>query len=94
MLLTIKLEAKHDFDLGECYYNGERVAQDYKKAVNCFRKAAQKGNANAQNYLGICYYNGHGVAKDLKEALKWWTAAAEQGNAEAQDNLNIIKNID
>lgn len=53
------------------------------------RKAAERGEVNAQCNLGLAYYLGSGVTKDLVEAVKWFRKAAEQGNAEAQFNLGI-----
>ena len=60
---------------------------DFSLAVEYYRKAAEQGNAAAQNKLGICYNIGLGVAKDSNEALKWYRKAAEQGNAVAQNNM-------
>jgi TPR repeat protein len=45
-------------NLGNCYYRGNGVAEDYSKAVEWYRKAADQGYAAAQNNLGNCYYNG------------------------------------
>ena len=52
-----------------------------------FRKAAEKGDAEAQNNLGKCYAVGEGVPQDFVQALKWYRKAAEQGHAEALFNL-------
>ena len=52
-----------------------------------FRKAAEQGDASAQNQLAICYAEGKGVPKDDVEAVTWFRKAAEQGAAEAQYNL-------
>jgi uncharacterized protein len=48
------------------------------------RKAAERGDAQAQYYLGEAYYIGSGVPKNLAEAIKWYRKAAEQGHAQAQ----------
>ena len=37
-----------------------------------FRKAADKGFADAQYNLGVCYYHGYAVAKSEHEAAKWF----------------------
>jgi TPR repeat protein len=63
---------------------------DYAEAVKWFRKAAEQGNAGAQNNLGSCYQNGHGVTNDYVEALKWYRKAAEQGLGTAQVNLGSM----
>lgn len=72
-----------DYDEGlEAYSKGE-----YENAVRLFRKAAEQGNANAQNYLGICYEKGSGVSKSETAAVKWYQKSAEQGNLYGQHNL-------
>jgi hypothetical protein len=75
------------YNLGNCYYVGQGVAQDQAEAVNWFRKAADQGIALAQNNLANCYSEGIGIAKNTVEAVKWFRKAAKQGNALAQANL-------
>ena len=55
-----------------------------------YRKAAEQGDAGAQNNLGKCYHNGQGVAQDYAQAVAWYRKAAEQGHAGAQEALNVI----
>ncbi|MBQ3535764.1 MAG: sel1 repeat family protein [Alistipes sp.] len=62
-------------------------AGDYKEAVKWYRKAADQGDAEAQNRLGFCYRRGLGVKQNNTEAVKWYRKAAEQGHAQAQSNL-------
>jgi TPR repeat protein len=52
-----------------------------------YRKAADQGNADAQNNLGVAYYNGKGVAQDYALAARWYRKAADQGLGHAQRNL-------
>jgi TPR repeat protein len=68
------------------------VTKDAVEAVKWFRKAAEQGDAEAQNKLGCCYEDGRGVTKDLTEAVKWYRKAAEQGNAFGQNNLGFCYN--
>ncbi len=56
------------------------------------KRAAERGNAAAQNDLGNKYYNGEGVERDYKEAVKWYRRSAEQGDAIAQYNLGNMYN--
>jgi serine/threonine protein kinase len=65
----------------------------YKKAIKWYRKAAEQGNASAQNNLGFCYEYGEGVEQDYEEAIKWYRKAAEQGNASAQYSLDELYKI-
>jgi TPR repeat protein len=71
-------------NLGNAYYNGRGVPQDYVEAVSWYRTAADQGVAGAQFYLGNAYYNGRGVPQDYVEAVSWYRAAADQGVAGAQ----------
>jgi hypothetical protein len=58
------------------------------EAVPWYRKAANQGDAAAQNNLGVMYENGRGgLAKDEVEAVRWYRKAADQGYSEAQVNL-------
>ena len=43
---------------------------NYSEAVKWYRKAAEQGDANAQNRFGYCYEYGEGVAKDLAKAVE------------------------
>ena len=52
-----------------------------------FRRAADQGDAHAQNNLGIMYLNGLGVTQDYRQALELFRRVADQGLAGAQFNL-------
>jgi len=67
-----------------------KESKDYKKAMECFRGAAEQGHVNAQYNVGVMYERGKGITQDYKEALKWYHKAAEQGNVNAQYNTGII----
>lgn len=64
-------------------------ASQMKYVVKC-KKAAEQGNAMAQNTLGFLFLNGQGVTRDYNEAVKWFRLAAEQCYSEAQYNLAIM----
>ena len=66
------------------------MPQNDAEAVTWFRKAADQGNADAQNVLGLMYDNGQGVPQDYVEAVTWFRKAADQGVADAQFNLGIV----
>lgn len=75
-------QAQHS--IGVCYYDGNGVPKDQRKAAGWFKKAAEQGLSKAQYNLGVCYYKGEGVPKDKSEAVTWFRKTAEQGLAEAQ----------
>ena len=58
-------------------------------AALALRKAAEQGDAVAQNNLGLAYVNGQNVPQNYAEAVKWFRKAAEQGNTEAEINLGL-----
>ncbi len=59
------------YRLGIRYYNGQDVTQNYAKALNWLRKAADQGHTKAQSHLGDMYEKGEGVPQDNAEATKW-----------------------
>ena len=68
------------------YDNGEGIPQDYAQALTWYRKAADQGNADAQNNLGVMYEDGHGVSQDYVQAHMWYNLAASHYNADEKDN--------
>ena len=78
------------FWLGTCYDIGLGANCDAGKAVGYFRRAAEKGQLDAQCELGRRYELGQGVAKDLAQAKRWYQAAASQGSKTAETSLNRV----
>ena len=73
------------FNLGLMYYKGRGTAQDYTKAVNWWRRAAEQDFAEALNNLGMMYGNGDGVAQDYVQAHMWTNLAASRSTGEVRD---------
>ena len=67
-----------------------RVERDYLQARAWYQKAADQGDAAAQNSLGVVYVRGQGVAKDYAQARAWLQKAADQGDADAISNLKEL----
>jgi TPR repeat protein len=76
-------DVKAQYDLGESYYTGAGVPQDYSEAARWFRVAAERGNGQAQTTLGMMYAAGRGVPLDLVEALRWFESAGAKKNQTA-----------
>ena len=70
--------------LGDSYYHGEDLPQNYNEAFKWYKKSAEQGYDESQYNLGGMYYKGKGVAQNYTEAIKWFKKAAEQGDVEAQ----------
>jgi TPR repeat protein len=62
------------------------VPHDYAEAVRWYRKAAEQGDAAAQDALGFMSGKGQGVSQDYAEAALWYRKAAEQGDVKAQSS--------
>jgi TPR repeat protein len=71
------------------YEHGIGVPLDYLQAAGWYRKAAEKGLAEAQYGLGFLYLYGKGVPMDYAQATAWMLKAAEQGETKAQFNLGV-----
>ena len=67
--------------------NGFRNSRQYPEAAKWYGKAAERGNADAENELGHLYQFGLGVEKDNAQALQWFRKSADQGNPGGQANL-------
>ncbi|MBO4807357.1 MAG: sel1 repeat family protein [Paludibacteraceae bacterium] len=73
------------YNLGRCYFEGQGVKEDKKKAVEWYKKAAESGHAKARVALGICYCNNIGVDSiwhkdNCAAGLKWFLRAAEEND--------------
>ena len=78
------------FYVGESYYEGRIIEQDYVQACKWFTLSAEKGYAIAQYYLGHMYYRGNGVPIDEKEAMRWFILSVDRECNEARVTLGDI----
>jgi len=78
-------EAQHE--LGNWYWWGHGVEQDFTQATHWIKKAANQGHAEAQYELGRQYEKGVGVTLNNKQSANWYRKAAMQGHAGAQHEL-------
>ena len=71
------------------YYYGRDKPLDYAKALELYRQAAERGDAEAQFIVGGMFYLGKGTDPDKKNGFKWLLSAAEQGKV-SSESLAII----
>ena len=81
--------APSQLELGNLYYRGDGVDQDFTEAKRWYSKAAKQKYPLAQMNLGTCYFEGNGVEEDPKEGVRWFKEAAEQGHAGGQFKLAL-----
>ena len=76
--------------LGYKYDVGEDVPQDHAMAASWYRRAAERGYANAQFNLAEMLLDGVGVEQSSEQAFAWYSKAAIQGHSTAQYNLAVM----
>ena len=65
--------------LGDLFFNGQGMPQDFKQALFWFKLAAGKGNVAAQYNLGLAVELGKGEPRSPTQALSWYKKAAGAG---------------
>ncbi|MBC8412816.1 MAG: sel1 repeat family protein [Nitrospira sp.] len=81
--------------LAELYLMGNYVAQDFEKARNLYRLAAQQDHPHAQFMMYQIYSLGLGTDINEQEALSWLKVAAENGSEHAEKELGLrIRDMD
>lgn len=80
----IDLDEENDYDflfvLGEMYYAGNLVKQDYSKAVKCFEKAKDSYEYHMYYHLAECYFYGLGTERNLSKAFEYYQEASYNPN--------------
>ena len=62
-------------------------ANQFNKAMQLLRPAANAGNADAEELIGILYAMGLGVDRDDRRAFEWYLRSAMKGHAGAQSGI-------
>lgn len=70
--------------LGMMYYNGDGVPLDYDKALELFKKAAEKGLPVAYSNAGTSYLWGVGTDINAEKARQWFEAGSKLGDSSSQ----------
>ena len=76
--------------LGYAYYKGFIVEQDFHKAVELIKEAAQANFDEAHYVLANIYANGQGIAKNYGNAVKHYRMAVSQGHIQSMTELARI----
>ncbi|MEH6388195.1 MAG: tetratricopeptide repeat protein [Pseudomonas profundi] len=78
------------FEMGDLYYQGERIERDLDTALEWFEEASVQGHPAAQYRLGLMHYQGEGVERNLPQAYIILKMAAINGQDEAMDASDKI----
>ena len=79
-------EVKAQLDLAHRFRDGKGVAKDEAEAMQWAHRAADKGNAEAMDFVGFAYLCGAVVKRNPEVAFGYFKAAAEK-SAQAAFNL-------
>jgi TPR repeat protein len=60
-------------------YHYDGVFQDYKKALQWYKKVEGVDKGAAQNNIGLLYLNEHGIKQDRQKYLYYFSKSAELG---------------
>lgn len=72
------------------YYEIFEVEQDIDKAVECFKKSAELGDAVAIYWLGYSYIHGQHMEKDLQKGIKLVEQSCELGHPQAYYYMYLL----
>lgn len=78
--------------LGDLYFKGLGVDQNYRSAVSYYLQAANAGNSVAQFNMGRMYEYGYGVKPNVETALGWYHQSSLQGYKPASDSWMRLYN--
>lgn len=84
-------DARSCLNLGNLYYDGDGVKQDYKKASELFGKSCEMGYANGCVLLGFLYQYGEGVRQNDNKAMEFFGKACDLGYQKGCDKYKEIK---
>ena len=77
-------DAESQNAVGEMYYYGDEIEQDFDQAVYWFKEAAKQKHAEAMYNLGVCFVNGEGVEKNKTTGMGFIRQAAKLGSKAAK----------
>jgi uncharacterized protein len=74
---------------------GINIEKNPQKAIDMFKKAADKGNPTANRSLAILHENGSEsvVTRDLEKAAEYYTKAANAGDPQSQFRLAVAHEL-
>jgi len=86
--------AKAQFNLACCYYNGLGCEKNVNEAIKYFQLSSNNGNIHAHFTISQMYYNGIHFEKNLNEAFKYCKLAADNHLVnDGEYHINAIFNL-
>lgn len=84
--------AESEVHIAMLFKRGQRVRQDFEKAIKYLRKAIEDdyGYDVAPFEMGMMYYQGRGVPLDFPKAEELFVKAGNLGNVDAKRSLGVM----
>lgn len=84
--------AEAQYRIGDIYFSGMSVAQDYNEAAKWYMNAARQGNSPAISALNLMYSEGVSAQNNGEHhsAYRLWRPLADLGYARAQCSLGLL----
>lgn len=76
--------------LGDKYYRGYKIKQDYDLAMFYFRMAAKYNYGRAEFNIGKMYELGLGIIKSYEKAIEWYKLASTHGEVKALESMGDV----
>lgn len=76
--------------MGEVYYKGYGVVQNFQAAHAWLKLSAEKEDAESLYLMGTLYQFGMGVKQDNVQAKQFFERAAKQGYTKAAESLKML----
>jgi TPR repeat protein len=77
-------------EIGLAYETGDHVQQDFDKAIEWHKLAADQGNLDSAFRIGRIYHFGLGDDQNFYEAAKWYEIASAGNHDLARVNLGLL----
>lgn len=75
--------------VGDCYYFGLGLRENYKMAFRWYDRAAENGSGHGYLSLGFCYEYGRGTSMCMNKAIECFKTSARMGNVLG---MNVMAN--
>lgn len=80
--------------LGDLYYYGRLLPQDYEKAVLYYKIAAERLEFESMGALAALYFLGRGTEVDLEQSYFWFSAASQLLSEHGQTAKVVATKLD
>ena len=91
-LISKEANAEELLARGLARLTAAKQSVDFRIAYNYFRRAAKKGNAEAQFQLAIMQLDNEYVRQDEETAIRWLEKASARGHRQAAIALDYVVN--